>query len=89
MPRKTPAKEIISFLHSVSTRETPSCNLELVCSAPAKEQAKTHNVLRRNVTGSEGEEGLHIRLTIATKNRHSFIQSLIWERTNSSRITHK
>ena len=88
-PHKTAAKEINTFLHCVSTKETSPRNLELACSALAQELAKNYKVLRRNVTSFGVEEGLHIRLTIATKNRHSFNASLIWERINSGRITQK
>ena len=85
-PQSVRATERVAYLHCAAQEGTPNNDLEQACAALAQELGKTRTVSRINTDSFGGQEGLHIRLTIAIKNRHSLKVKLDWQSIVDGRI---
>ena len=85
-PQSSRAAERDAYLHCVAQEGTPKTDLEQACTALALELGKTRAVFRANTDSFGDQEGLHIRLNIAIKNRHSLKVKLDWQSIVDGRV---
>ena len=86
MAQSSNAAEKIAHLHCAAPAGTPNNDLEQACTALERELEKTRVVLRTNASNFDGQEGLHIRLNVTIKNRHSLNVKLDWQSVVDGRI---
>jgi len=85
-PQSGHATERVAYLQCAAQEGTPKSDLEQACAALALELGKTRAVLRANTDSFSSQEGLHIRLNVAIKNRHSLKVKLDWQSIIDGRI---